>query len=471
MPRYRRSVVWMRRDLRLDDHAALAWACKESDAVALAFVIDSGLLRSGRIGAPIVRFFFAALQQLRDALRSLGSDLMLLQGEPSSVLPAFVRELGADALFFNEDYEPAARQRDARTTRALERHGVRVRALVDHVYFGADEILQAGGTPYRVFTPYKRVWLDQHNLSPRRPYASAAAAASRLLPAEIIGDSDPVPQPEACGFASGATFTAAGEAQAKTLLDNFIDERIEDYAQARNAPSADATSHLSPHLRAGTVGIRTVIANASAASARARGPARTSIDTWIGELVWRDFYQMILERFPHVDGAPFQRDAESIAWENDEAQFDAWCNGRTGYPIVDAAMRQLNQTGWMHNRCRMIVASFLTKDLLVDWRWGERYFEQHLADADLAANNGGWQWAASTGTDAVPYFRIFNPVTQSKTFDPDGTFIRAMLPELAGVPAPKIHEPRAPIVDHKWARERALRVYERAFKKSSLHQK
>lgn len=465
MPRYRRSIVWLRRDLRLDDHAALARACDESESMALAFVLDPQLLYGGRFGAPIVQFFFGALQRLRDALRERGSDLALLQGEPAVVLPAFAKQLGADAVFFNEDYEPGARERDGLVTEALERDSVNVHATLDHVYFGADDVVQRSGEPYRVFTPYKRVWIDRHHLSPRKPYKSAEAAASRLLPAAAIGGSEPIPQPETFGFVSNARYPAGGEAEALALLRAFIDERVCGYADARNYPAAGGTSRLSPHLRAGTLGIRAVVDAAFHAAVHARGSARTSIDTWIGELVWRDFYQAILARFPHVDGAPFQREAESIAWENDEAQFNAWCNGRTGYPIVDAAMRQLNETGWMHNRLRMIAASFLTKDLLIDWRWGERYFERRLADADLAANNGGWQWAASTGTDAVPFFRIFNPVTQSKTFDPAGAFIRSMLPELADVPAPQIHEPRNPIVDHRWARERALRVYERAFKR------
>jgi deoxyribodipyrimidine photo-lyase len=262
------------------------------------------------------------------------------------------------------------------------------------------------------------------------------------------------------------------------VLKSFLDSEAVRYADARNVPALDGTSRLSPHLRAGTIGIRTVVHAAAKLRERAAKHAASNVDTWIGELVWRDFYQQLLAHHPRIAHEPFVEATQTIPYVHDPAVYTAWCEGRTGYPIVDAAMTQLNTTGWMHNRLRMTVASFLTKHLLTDYHEGERYFEQHLADADLAANNGGWQWSASTGTDAAPYFRVFNPTLQGKTFDPHGAFVRAMLPALANVPDKYVHEPwtmppllqaemncvigrdyPAPIVDHAFARQRAIGVY------------
>lgn len=445
--------------------------------MVLTFVIDPVLLASGRIGAPLAQTFFEALAALRAELRARGSELALLQGDCGSELLSFVQRIDADALFFNEDYEPEAIARDERVERAFAAHGIAAHRFLDHVCLGAGEVRTDSGEAYRVYTPYARRWRDRYALSPVLPLDSASSIEGRLLDAQTIGTTLDVPEPEAFGFTRSSAYPRCGEDYARELLDTFFEPGggADTYRTLRDVPAADATSHLSVQLRAGTIGIRTVFAHAFRA---ARDPKRReSIEKWIAELIWREFYQMLLKCYPRVTGHAFVEAGDRLPWKNDERAFAAWCEGRTGYPIVDAAMRQLNKTGWMHNRLRMIVASFLTKDLLIDWRWGERYFETHLADADVAQNNGGWQWAASTGADAAPYFRIFNPILQSKKFDPGGSFIRAMIPELRALAGDAIHAPwehpllgadyPPPIVDHREARERALATYAPVFGKKA----
>jgi deoxyribodipyrimidine photo-lyase len=474
------SIVWLRRDLRLHDNVALFEACRRDARVCLAFVLDPSLLRSERVGAPIVQAFFDALAALRANLRELGSDLALLEGDFATELSRLARRIGAREVFYNEDYEPEAIARDASVTAALEQEGVVMHASLDHVYFGADEIQLDGGQPYKVFTPFKRRWIERRHPLPRPPVPSAQLAKGCLLSAESIGTTRGVPRPEDFGHRSSARFPHVSEKRARALLGTFLRSggAVERYEVERNFPANDGTSHLSPHLRAGTIGIRECFERAFERRDESRGHVRASVEAWIGELIWREFYQMILARFPHVATEPFLPAAARIPWRSSEEDFAAWCAGRTGYPLIDAAMRQLNECGWMHNRLRMLVASFLTKDLLLDWRRGERYFEEHLADADVAQNNGGWQWAASTGTDAAPYFRIFNPMRQSAIFDPSGTFIRQHVPELRKLPDAHIHRPStapplllaeagieigrtypAPIVDHAVARVRALDAF------------
>jgi deoxyribodipyrimidine photo-lyase len=476
--RHGTTIVWLRRDLRLRDHVALARAASGSDRVICAFVLDPELLRGPHVGAPIVSFFFDALGELRATLRARGSDLALLEGDFAAELRALAKRTGATGLYYNLDYEPAAMLRDERVGEALRADGLDVRSFVDHTYFGANETLKADGTPYTVFTPYKRRWLERRELDPRPPVDSTAPLVRKLAHASAIGPTLDIPEPEAYGHARSARFPRGGERLAERALDAFLANSIRTYAKQRNDPAADGTSHLSPHLRAGTIGIRTCVQAAIDARAAARGSAASSAGTWLNELIWRDFYHHVLANFPHVANEPFVAAAKRLRYRESKADWEAWCEGRTGYPIVDAAMVQLNTTGWMHNRLRMIVASFLTKDLLLDYRLGERYFESRLADGDLAANNGGWQWSASTGTDAAPYFRVFNPVLQSEKFDPGGAFIRGMLPQLAKIEGRSVHAPWTlapleaeaigfrlgrdypePIVDHAEARTRAIAFF------------
>lgn len=481
---YTRSIVWLRRDLRLTDHAALFAAAQRSEQLVLAFVLDPDLLRGPRVGAPIVQFFFDSLRVLRDALRAAGSDLALLEGDFAGQLASLAERTGARAVFYNVDYDPAMRARDERVVAQLRERNIDVHEYVDHVYAAADEIVQQSGKPYTVYTPYRRRWEAAFGEKARAAYTSEKALRGKLAAAGAIGATRAVPKPEHYGHASSERFPAGGLIEAQRLLDGFIAGGIDAYLERRNLPAVAGTSGLSPHLRAGTIGIRTCVAAARKARAKRAPRAAANADGWIGELIWRDFYAALLVHFPRVAHEPFIETGKSIGYLRDDAAYAAWCEGTTGYPIVDAAMIQLNTTGWMHNRLRMIVASFLTKHLLIDYHEGERYFEQHLADADLASNNGGWQWSASVGTDAAPYFRVFNPTLQGKTFDPDGTFVRAMIPVLGGVPEKYVHEPWAmpppvaraagmelgrdyplPIVDHAEARQRALDHYGAALKR------
>jgi deoxyribodipyrimidine photo-lyase len=469
--------------LRVSDHAALFAAAQRSAQVVLAFVLDPDLLRGPRVGPPIVQFFFDSLRVLREHLREAGSDLALLEGDFAEQLARLATHVEARAVFYNVDYDPEMRARDDRIAVQLRARKLDVHGFVDHVYAAADDVLQQNGKPYTVYTPYRRRWQARFDSDPRAPLESETAARPKFAPAAAIGNTRAVPTPECYGHASSPRFPAAGFKVARCRLEAFIAAGIDAYLDRRNVPAVAGTSGLSPHLRAGTIGIRTCVDAARKARANREGPAAASIDGWIAELIWRDFYAGLLVHFPRLAQVPFIAAGQAIAYRRDEAGYAAWCNGTTGYPIVDAAMIQLNATGWMHNRLRMIVASFLTKHLLIDYHAGERYFEQHLADADLTANNGGWQWSASIGTDAAPYFRVFNPTLQGKTFDPGGAFVRALIPALADVPDEFVHEPWTmpplvaaaagvelgrdyprPIVEHRAARQRALNVYAAALK-------
>jgi deoxyribodipyrimidine photo-lyase len=460
------GIVWLRRDLRLDDNVALHEASRECDRICLAFVVNPPLLRDPRIGVPLVSSFAAALSALRAALLSRGSDLALLRGDFARELLSLAREIGADCVYFNDDYEPEARRRDDAVERELARAGLKTRRFTDHVYYGFTEVVQANGDPYRMFSPYRRRWLESRGAASREPRPSERSSRSRLMPARDVPQRCDMPILAAFGLSEGAALPVVSEPAARERLAEFLGAAPFRYAERRDFPAIDGTSRLSAQLRAGTIGIRTCV---EAGCARGAEPDGGQAERWVDQLIWRDFFQQILVHFPFVEVRPFQPRTERVPWRWSRAEFEAWCAGRTGYPIVDAAMRQLNETGWMHNRLRMLAASFLTKHLLIDWREGERYFARTLADADLAQNNGGWQWAASTGTDAVPYFRFFNPTTQAKRFDPEGEFVRRYVPELADVPTACIHEPwradvaplgyPAPIVEHHFARARTLDAF------------
>jgi deoxyribodipyrimidine photo-lyase len=471
------ALVWFRRDLRDFDHAALSLALRRHARVHCAFVFDTDILaplRQRRLFADRrVEFILNCVAELDAALRARGGGLIVRHGRAVAEIPRLAAELGAAAVYANRDYEPAARARDAAVAAALAADGRVFRDCKDQVIFERDEILTQAGTPFAVFTPYARAWraklapadLAAHDCTAR---AGQLAPSATVPPTRPAGSTLGVPSLQALGFVPtdlAELRMPCGMAGGAALLDDFLD-RIDRYHEQRDFPALKGVSYLSPHLRCGTVSIRQLVAAAHAASLL---PGGKGAQTWLGELIWREFYQMVLWQRPDVVDHCWRRECDALAWDDAPDLLDAWREGRTGYPLVDAAQRQLRASGWMHNRLRMVSASFLVKDLGLDWRLGEAHFADWLLDYDLAANNGGWQWCASTGCDAQPWFRIFNPVTQSEKFDPQGKFIRRYVPELAEVPDKFIHAPwrmgsppagyPAPLVDHARARERTLARY------------
>ncbi|MGA0610222.1 cryptochrome/photolyase family protein [Caldimonas sp. KR1-144] len=481
------ALVWCRRDLRAHDHAALYHALKAARRVYVGFVFDTEILDALPRRDRRVEFIRESLVDLDAQLRALGQrhgvegvGLVVRHGPAREALPRLAAELRVQAVYANRDVEPAALARDARVRGALADAGIAFHASKDQVVFEGDEVLSGAGTPYGVFTPYKNAWLKK--LEPFFVQAySIERHADALAPLPEAFRARSVPTLAEIGFEPtnlAELKIPTGSTGAQELLADFFGERIEHYDRTRDFPAVKGPSYLSVHLRFGTVSIREL---ARAAGERMRAGSRGA-QVWLSELIWRDFYFQVLEHHPRVAaGKSFKPEYDRIKWEHGkhaDELFAAWCEGRTGYPIVDAAMAQINQTGYMHNRLRMIVASFMCKDLGIDWRWGERYFAAHLNDFDLAANNGGWQWASSSGCDAQPYFRIFNPVAQSEKFDPQGRFIRRYLPQLAGLSDAAIHAPwqakpmeldaaglvlgrhyPRPIVDHALAREKTLERY------------
>ena len=461
------AIWWVRRDLRLTDNQALTAALQHGENIVPVFVVDPALLNSPYVNERRCAFLFGGLRRLAAALEARGGRLIVRHGHPAEELAALCRTVEVSAVYAEQDYSPYAVARDARVAHALPvpfhlTGGLTVRA--------PSETLKDDGTPYTVYTPYSRRW--RNHPPPQRsdilPAPHTVSVPAAIASGEVPGNAADEPP----NF-------VPGEIEAERRLRHFVDglaAPIHDYANHRDRPDLEGTSQLSPYLRFGMISARLAALEAYDASAGATTAA--GADIWLSELIWRDFYMTILHHFPHVRRGSFRPEYDAIAWQNDEALFAAWCAGQTGYPIVDAAMRQLAATGWMHNRSRMVVASFLVKDLLIDWRWGERWFMKQLLDGDLAANNGGWQWSAGTGTDAAPYFRIFNPVAQGQKFDPDGAYVRRWVPELQRVPTRFIHEPwkmarsdqvragcpigekyPAPIVDHGAARRRVLAAY------------
>ncbi|MFT5933534.1 MAG: deoxyribodipyrimidine photo-lyase [Hydrogenophaga sp.] len=488
MNTYDKGLMWFRRDLRAQDNAALSHALRACRQLWCVFVFDTDildpLLARGLQADRRVDFIWQSVRALDADLRALaqangveGVGLIVLHGCAAGLVPELARQLQVQAVFANHDDEPAAHARDAQVLGDLAHAGIMFHSHKDQVVFERREVLTQAAHPFTVFTPYKNAWLKQITAERLAPHPVAPHA--KALAAVPLARRGAMPSLEAMGFVpSNLTQlpVQAGTAGALALFEDFV-ERIDRYEDARNFPAVKGPSYLSVHLRFGTVSVRQV---ATAAYAMHLQGVRGA-STWLSELIWRDFYHQILANFPHVVDQAFKPEYDRIQFEHGKhakALFDAWCTGRTGYPLVDAAMAQINQTGYMHNRLRMVVASFLVKDLGLDWRWGERYFADHLIDFDLAANNGGWQWAASSGCDAQPYFRIFNPITQSEKFDPSGKFIRRYLPELAGLPDAAIHAPWKarevelvsagvvlgqnypnPVVDHAEARERTLQRY------------
>ena len=450
LQQYQTGLMWFRRDLRAQDNAALHHALKSCRQVHCLFVFDREILDTLPRQDRRISFLCESLEDLDQQLRALGersgvpdAGLLMMHALASDAVTAVAKELSANAVFINHDYEPQALERDAKVAAVLEQQGIALHSFKDQVIFERAEVLTLAGRPYSVFTPYKNAWLKKVDDFYLKPYPVAVYAAALAPLPSVSGHARPgVPPLKELGFDTGATMPLkipAGSQGAEALLDDFI-ERMRDYGDTRNFPAVKGPSYLGVHLRFGTVSIRHLAK--LALTQQALGSAGAAV--WLSELIWRDFYAQILANFPHVAANAFKPEYNQIDWETGakaQTLFAAWCEGRTGYPLVDAAMAQINQTGYMHNRLRMVVASFLTKDLGIDWRWGERYFAEKLNDFDLASNNGGWQWAASSGCDAQPYFRIFNPISQSEKFDADGKFIRKYLPALARLATPAIHAP------------------------------
>ena len=469
-------LFWFRRDLRLYDNAGLYHALENGRAVHCVFVFDRDILDALPSKADRrVEFIWESVQELGQLLRQHGGALTVVYGRAVDEIPRLAATLAVDAVFTNEDYEPAAIARDQHVASSLRQAGIVFQAFKDTVVFEKDEVLTLAGKPFSVFTPYKNAWLKKLTDANLQAYP-VEACLSRLAPPTKLQGSAAVPTLQEMGFSTTniKSLVACGVSGAAKLRDDFA-ARMADYKDTRDFPSVKGVSYLSVHNRFGTISIREL---ARAAYAETKKRKNIGAETWLAELIWRDFYFQILWHSPHAATRAYKPEYDALKWENDQTLFAAWCEARTGYPIIDAAMRQINETGYMHNRLRMIVASFLTKDLLIDWRWGEKYFADHLNDFDLSANNGGWQWAASTGCDAQPYFRIFNPITQSERFDPQGKFIRKYLPELNALPDKYIHAPwtlppvdasalgfaigrdyPAPVVDHAIQRDKALAMY------------
>ncbi len=476
---YEQGLFWFRRDLRLTDNAALAAALSRCNRVYCAFIFDRTILdelsAAGITSDRRVDFIHRSIVALAASLQDRGGALIVRHADAAEAIVQLAGELGVDAVFGNADYEPYACARDQRVRHSLLDQRCDLMLFKDHVIFEKDEILSRAGTPFSVYTPYKNEWLKRLTTSDLAVHETHSHANRLTRPAT----QQPIPTLKQLGFARTNLDDLplpTGATGAQQMFDDFK-ARIGNYQRARNFPAARGPSYLSVHLRFGTLSTREL--------ARFAYKQRGSVgaQTWLSELIWRDFYQMILWHHPHVADHAYRPHYDRIQWESgarSEANFSAWCKGKTGYPLVDAAMAQINTSGYMHNRLRMVTASFLTKDLGIDWRRGERYFARQLNDYDLAANSGGWQWAASTGCDAQPYFRIFNPITQSLKFDRNGDFIRQYLPRLTNFTAEEIHAPWLvsvkrqreagcivgrdypnPIVDHSKARTKTLNRFGR----------
>jgi deoxyribodipyrimidine photo-lyase len=429
------SIFWFRRDLRLNDNAGLYHALKSGFPVLPIFIFDKNILDKLEDKKDMrVEFIHNVISELQDEIVNLGSNLLVKYGTPEEIFPKLLNEYEVAAIFTNYDYESYANSRDEAVCEYAMSEGVEFKKYKDQSIFDKNEVLSGAGTPYTVFTPYSRKWKEKVNEFYLKSYPN-----DKYFDNFLKTDKTSIPSLNEMGFKkTGSHFPS------KDVRDSIV----KNYAEKRNFPAIEGTSRLSVHLRFGTVSIRELARKAKNLS-----------ETWLNELIWRDFYFNILYHFPHIgQGHAFRREYENIQWRNNVQEFQRWCDGKTGYPIVDAGMRELNTTGFMHNRVRMITASFLIKHLLIDWRWGEAYFANKLIDFDFSANNGGWQWAAGSGCDAAPYFRVFSPKLQTEKFDKNLEYIKKWIPELNSLEYPQ------PIVDHDFARKRVLEVYQKALK-------
>jgi deoxyribodipyrimidine photo-lyase len=467
------SLVWFRRDLRDFDHAALYHALKNCSQVFCVFVFDTEILdKLENKQDRRVEFIWESVRELKTALQANGGDLTVLHGSARELILQYALQANIHGVFANHDYEPNAVARDSEVAAELAKNNIEFHSFKDQVIFEKDEVLSLSSKPYSVFSHYRNMVLKQLDDSHLQPYN-----VDEVIQNLAKTPATPLISLESMGFARtnlSEMRLPTGMSGGKRLFEDF-EERMHQYKEARNFPAVKGVSYLSVHLRFGTVSIRHL-------ARTARNLANAGAESWLNELIWRDFYFQILHHNPQVAaGRAYKADFDNIPFPNDKSLFKAWCDGKTGYPLVDAAMRQINTTGFMHNRLRMVAASFLVKDLLIDWRWGERYFAEKLIDFDFSANNGGWQWAASTGCDAQPWFRIFNPITQSEKFDASGKFIRKYVTELANCDEKDIHAPwlipplrqqsigiiigkdyPAPVVDHATQRALALCLYKNA---------
>ncbi len=431
------SIFWFRRDLRLSDNAGLFQALKNETHVLPLFIFDTEILsRLENKKDKRVEFIHLVLLEIQKELVKNGSSLLQKKGTPLEVFEELIKTYPIKNIYCNGDYEPAAIERDSAIAALAAKHKIPFHSFKDQVIFEKNEVTKEDGLPYTIFTPYMRKWKSKLTEAALKSFATEKLFSNfyKTKPFQF-------PALEEIGFKTSGM----------KLVPPSVDEKIISvYDKQRDFPAVAGTSRLSLQLRFGTISIRYLVKKAQALN-----------ETWLNELIWREFYMMILFHFPHAAKGAFKKPYGRIPWRNNEKEFEAWCKGETGYPIVDAGMRELNATGFMHNRLRMITASFLVKHLLIDWRWGEAYFAEKLLDFDLSANNGGWQWAASSGCDAAPYFRVFSPDAQTKRFDPNLTYIRKWVPDLEELSYPR------PIVDHKFARERVLLTYKKALGNSS----
>ncbi|MDE3236208.1 MAG: deoxyribodipyrimidine photo-lyase [Bacteroidota bacterium] len=430
------NIMWFRRDLRLSDNAALYHVLKNNSPVVPVFVFDKHILDEleNKQDRRVI-FIHQALEHIQQQLLQMGSTLQVFYGTPLEMFQSLLQRYSIEKVFTNHDYEKYAIERDGAVAKLLQENGASFHSYKDHVIFEKHEVVKDDRLPYTVFTPYSKRWKATLTPFHLKPYPTEKYFSNFYKQKEIA-----IPSLPAMGFK---------EVDVVFPIATVKNELLKHYKERRDFPGVQGTSHLGIHLRFGTVSIRALANQALAVS-----------ETFLNELIWRDFYQMILFHFPHIsNGLAFRKEYDLIEWRNNEKEFQQWCEGKTGYPIVDAGMRELNATGYMHNRVRMIVASFLTKHLLIDWRWGEAYFAKQLDDFDFAANNGGWQWAAGSGCDAAPYFRVFNPTLQTEKFDKELQYIKKWVPELNSFEYPQ------PIVPHEQARKRCLEVYGKVLKK------
>lgn len=427
------NICWLRRDLRLDDNAALYYALKTEHPVLVIFIFDQNILSqlANKIDARI-NFIHQQLVKINDKLVEKGSSLLVKYNTPENAWKEIVKDFKVAAVYTNHDYEPYARKRDQEINELFKQHYIAFHTFKDQVIFEKDEVRKADGTPYTVFTPYYKQWQLKLNEFFLKSYPTEKYFKNFY---QVTAFNFPLLNQ--IGFA---------ESDTKFPSANRYQDKLDGYEKYRDFPAKNATTHIGLHLRFGTVSIRKVASEALAQKA----------DKWVSELAWREFYMMILWHFPHTTAKSFKPDYDRIQWKNNEREFELWCKGETGYPLVDAGMRELNNTGFMHNRVRMVVASFLCKHLLIDWRWGEAYFAEKLLDYEQASNVGGWQWACGSGNDAAPYFRVFNPELQLKKFDPKMEYVFKWAPEYKQAIAPM------PIVNHEFARKRVLETYKKA---------